>query len=319
MTVSTLNSTTSSTANGTNRIFYFDFALLEESHLEVYTVDTANSGTTTLQSAYQLDNGWGDNGGSITFNLDEQPANGITVFMQRDIPVTQETDYIPGDPFPAETHEDALDKLTMLLQQLYGLFDRCIIVPIGDTATDLELPFATARANKYLVFDSDGNVDIATATAAGSIYSTTETDTLFNTHSTSSDHDGRYYTETEINALLAGLTDYYNVVGDWNKQQYFGTATISGAWNLDDGQVAEWTLGASNTASNPTNMKAGGSYMLFIRQDATGSRTITWGDAYVWEADAAPSLSTSALETTIVVFISDGSYMYGTMQFKESG
>jgi hypothetical protein len=305
MTVSTLNSSTSVLANGVVRTFYFDFALLETSHLYVYTIDTASSGTQELQSAYEVDEGWGDTGGSITFLVDEQPADGLTVYMDRNVPITQETDYIPGDPFPADSHEDALDKLTMIVQDGNSIFDRSITVPVGDTATDLELPFASARALKYLYFDANGDVAVATSTAGGDVYTSDEVDTLFED----------YYTITEIDSLII---DYYNVVGDWNKQQYFGIATVTGTWDLDIAQTAQWTLGASNTMTNPTNQEAGGSYMLKVIQDGTGARTITWGANYKFEDSTDPVISAGADDVTIITFLSDGTYMYGTLQFKET-
>ena len=345
MTVTTLNSSYSATANGTNRTFQFNFALLEEDHLYVYTITT--SGVATLESDYVV-NDFGDEGGSITFSEEATPASGETVLMQRNVPVTQETDYIPNDPFPAEVHEDALDKLTMIVQDSSYNVDRCITVPIGDTATDLELPFATDRAEKYLWFDEDGNVT-TTSTLYGDVYSTDEIDDLLTNYYTSDEVDtllNDYYTSTQVDTLLndyytsdevdnlittvsgdiidyvdsqiASLTDYYNVVGDWNKQQYFGIATITGVWDLDVAQTAQWTLGATNSGTNPTNMKAGGSYMLKVIQDDTGSRTITWDTAYKWEDDTAPEISAGANEVSIITFLSDGTYMYGTLQWKET-
>ena len=50
-------------------------------------------------------------------------------------PITQETDYISGDPFPAETHETALDRLTMIAQEIGSDADRSIKVPAGDPSS----------------------------------------------------------------------------------------------------------------------------------------------------------------------------------------
>jgi len=159
MTVTTLNSSTSTVADGTVRTFYFDFHLQEVNTLYVYIITA--EGVKSDATNYAVDDGWGDSGGSITFELDEQPADGETVLMQRIIPRTQETDYTAGGPFPAQAHENALDKLTMLGQDGVYVTAQCITVPDGDTATDLELPFATNRANTYLSFDANGNVTVA--------------------------------------------------------------------------------------------------------------------------------------------------------------
>jgi hypothetical protein len=44
--------------------------------------------------------------------------------IERTTSRTQETDYVENDPFPAETHEAALDRLTMIGQEGYNLADR---------------------------------------------------------------------------------------------------------------------------------------------------------------------------------------------------
>lgn len=54
------------------------------------------------------------------------------------------------------------------------------------------------------------------------------------------------------------------------------------------------TLGGSRTMANPTNLVNGQSGSIFIVQDATGSRTLSWGTSWEWAAGAAPTLSTGA-------------------------
>jgi hypothetical protein len=53
--------------------------------------------------------------------------------------------------------------------------------------------------------------------------------------------------------------------------------------------------GASRTIANPTNLVAGQSGSLFVIQDSSGSRTITWGSSWDWAGGGtAPTLSTGA-------------------------
>ena len=69
------------------------------------------------------------------------PGDGLIVFFIREVPLTQEVDYQPYGPFPAETHEDALDKLTMLVQQLQEQLTRVVLEPLpGDPNVSLQLP-----------------------------------------------------------------------------------------------------------------------------------------------------------------------------------
>jgi len=54
------------------------------------------------------------------------------------------------------------------------------------------------------------------------------------------------------------------------------------------------TLGGNRTLANPTNAVAGQSGSIFIVQDATGGRTLSWGANWDWAAGSAPTLSTGA-------------------------
>ena len=51
-------------------------------------------------------------------------------------------------------------------------------------------------------------------------------------------------------------------------------ATIS--WDTAAAPVAKVTLGGNRTMAAPTNLKDGAFYSLYIIQDATGSRTLSW-------------------------------------------
>ena len=85
-------------------------------------------------------------------------------------------------------------------------------------------------------------------------------------------------------------------------------ATIS--WDASSGTIATVTLGGNRTLSNPSNLKVG-TYMLIIKQDATGSRLITWGTSYKFPAGVKPTLTTTANAIDIISFYSDGTNMFG--------
>jgi DNA polymerase III gamma/tau subunit len=89
------------------------------------------------------------------------PASGETLLVLRNVPLTQQTDYQANDPFPAETHEEALDKLTMLTQQLQDGVNRSIKLSRTNTITSSEFSVGAAdRANKILAFDSAGEIAV---------------------------------------------------------------------------------------------------------------------------------------------------------------
>ncbi|EDK72899.1 hypothetical protein TM7_0104 [candidate division TM7 genomosp. GTL1] len=72
--------------------------------------------------------------------------------------------------------------------------------------------------------------------------------------------------------------------------------------NLTNGNVQVLTLNASTTLafSGATN-GAACSLSLYLKQDATGSRVITWPSSVKWPNGVAPTLSTGANKIDLVV------------------
>jgi len=54
------------------------------------------------------------------------------------------------------------------------------------------------------------------------------------------------------------------------------------------------TLGGNRTMENPSNMTVGQSGSIFIVQDGTGSRTLSWGSYWDFINGTAPTLTTTA-------------------------
>lgn len=64
------------------------------------------------------------------------------------------------------------------------------------------------------------------------------------------------------------------------------------------------TLGGNRTLGNPTNPVDGQRLLFQITQDATGSRTLSYGTAYEFASSlAAPTLSTAGTKTDLLLFI----------------
>lgn len=88
-------------------------------------------------------------------------------------------------------------------------------------------------------------------------------------------------------------------------------ATVS--WNLNDSQVAKLTLGGNRTLALSEHV-VGGSYLLKVIQDGTGSRLISsYGSNVKWAGGTAPTLSTAAGSVDLLKFVSDGTYLYGSV------
>jgi hypothetical protein len=65
-------------------------------------------------------------------------------------------------------------------------------------------------------------------------------------------------------------------------------------WDMQTGFDFIVTLGGNRAIANPTNVKVGQKGRLVVRQDGTGSRTLTWGNSYKFVNGLAPTLSTAA-------------------------
>ena len=107
--------------------------------------------------------------------------------------------------------------------------------------------------------------------------------------------------ELDCQAHSVGFT-LQNLTGD-------GATTID--WRL--GNKAYLTLGAQNETLTFIAPSHACNLTLFIKQDATGSRTITWPAGIKWAGKALPTLSTAANSIDIVSFAYDGTSYYGAM------
>lgn len=96
-------------------------------------------------------------------------------------------------------------------------------------------------------------------------------------------------------------------------EQASSIATASSPYTVDyaNGSVQFITLSASITLAFPTAV-AGKSIMLFLVQDGTGGRTVTWPASVKWPASTNPVLTTTANKADKFVFTSDGTYWYGS-------
>lgn len=162
MTVSSTTTKVSYSGNGSTTVFAYTFKVFDEDDLTVILRDNATGAETVqaINTNYSVSGVGNVNGGNITFVT--APASGVTVVVRRTSAQTQTTDYTPNDPFPAESHEEALDKLTFVQQEQQEEIDRSIKLSRTNTMTSTEFELGpTARANKVLSFDASGEISVA--------------------------------------------------------------------------------------------------------------------------------------------------------------
>jgi len=170
MTVSSSTTKVSYSGDNSTTVFAYTFKIFADADLTVIvrTDATGAESTKTLTTDYTVSGAGNAGGGAVT--MVTAPASGETLVIKRSLTLTQSTDYVANDPFPAAAHEDALDRLTFIAQQQQEVFDRAVVFPETDTASTT-IPDSVTRANKFLGFGASGEVAVlsSTGTAPGAI------------------------------------------------------------------------------------------------------------------------------------------------------
>ena len=119
-----------------------DLIVYEDGVVQVITTD------------YTITGAGDDAGGTVTFVA--APANGLEIVIVRDPAITQGLDLVENDSLPAESVEDAFDKLTMIAQRLDDRMDRSFVLSdAAIAAADLTIPVPVA--DEVLKWNAAGN------------------------------------------------------------------------------------------------------------------------------------------------------------------
>lgn len=186
-------------------------------------------------------------------------------------------------------------------------------------ADDLNEIKATVNANSIDVqvqLDSKASQSQLGDKASISVYDPqVKSDDMFLMDNMDEGADTKILTAQERSDIAANTAKSLSDVNGWTGQQYFALATLTDAanisWNLNTQQAAAVTLTDNRTLDNPTNLKAGATYIVKVIQDSTGSRTLAFGTAYKWPGGTVPVLSTSISAVDVLTFFCDGTNMYG--------
>lgn len=138
---STANRSGPYSGNGVTTNFAFPYEFIANADLKVIlrTTLTGAEVTQTLTTHYTVSGAGNPSGGSVTMLT--APASGETLTIYRDPSPVQALNLGENDPFPAESLEDQLDYLTMLIQRALDLVGRAMRLTDGSgTAFDPKLP-----------------------------------------------------------------------------------------------------------------------------------------------------------------------------------
>ena len=154
MTVSSPTNRISYAGDGATVAFSVPFLFLKNADIAAILKDTNGVETTWVETTDYTLSGAGDpSGGTLTANT--APASGEKLLIKRVVPLTQLTDYPEGGEFPAQAHEDAIDRGTMADQQLQEQIDRAIKLKTTSAQTGITVPDPDPL--KYLRWTSAGD------------------------------------------------------------------------------------------------------------------------------------------------------------------
>ena len=152
------------------------------------------------------------------------------------------------------------------------------------TSFELKLPNADGTTGQAIVTDGSGNLSFS---STGDV-TLTGTQTLTNKTIEAGTFTNGYTEETV-------------------------TANTSTAYTIDlaNGSVQILTLTGNCTFTFPT-ATAGRSFILLLKQDGTGARTVTWPADVEWPGGTAPTITSTASKLDKYVFTADGTNWYGS-------
>jgi hypothetical protein len=157
MTVQSTTSRADYRGNNVTTLFTVPFYFLDNSHIKVVRTDNSTvpptAATLVLGTDYVITGAGITSGGQVQTTIAPTATQILTVL--RNVPFTQLIHYVPNDPFPAATHEQALDQLTMEVQELNEGLTHSLQYPSYEPIPNT-LPAASSRANMLLGFDANG-------------------------------------------------------------------------------------------------------------------------------------------------------------------
>lgn len=150
-------------ANGTNKTWNYDFAILAESNITILVRDgTDDSTSVKYTNGFSFNPNSDYSAGTITF-----PATGDALAAGKQLRIVRSMDFLQTTEIGMEgnfspiLHERAFDKLTMQTQELKEGAERAIKVPLGFSGYELSSTFAD-----YTTFMKLGDLIVPGPTAA---------------------------------------------------------------------------------------------------------------------------------------------------------
>lgn len=114
---------------------------------------------------------------------------------------------------------------------------------------------------------------------------------------------------TSSNMALTTPTVTNPTVTNYVETLYSANTSTAITVSLANGTVQLLTLTGNATITMPA-VGAGKSFIVMLKQDATGGRSVTWSTV-VWPSGTAPTITSTANKMDMFSFFSDGTNWYG--------
>lgn len=311
--------------------FSVPFYILDETHIAVYLLDTTLGTQTllTLTTHYTVNNVGVPAGSDI--DTVATYASGYEIVIIRAVPFTQLKDYIDHDTFPAESHEQGLDKLTMLLQQQQEALDRCIKFVESAQDSDVLIPNLDGEAGKALIVNpaedaflwhdlANLSIYIVSALSQTLLALTTEAAWIAQLSTKLSNIDlltwstDRLLQFTGADTVAAKLIADFGqlaVAGSWSAAQAYSADALSistGTVGIDfaTNGVKTLTLTENVSVNAPSNLAIDRCVILVVTQDGTGGRTLSFNAGYDFAGNDSVVNATASAKTIYWLYSPDG-------------
>jgi hypothetical protein len=109
---------------------------------------------------------------------------------------------------------------------------------------------------------------------------------------------------------VGNLTLINTTVTNYTETPFTANSSTAITIALTNGTFQIITLTGNATITMPT-ATSGKSFILLLKQDGTGSRTVTWSTVR-WPGNTAPTITSTASRQDIYSFFADGTNWYGT-------
>ena len=308
MTISSTTVKNSYSGNGTLDTFNYTFKIFADADIQVIIRDASATETVkTLTTHYTVTGAGSASGGTIVFTAGNIPSATETVVIRRASPQTQAIDYIANDPFPAESHEEGLDRSMMAIQQLQEEIDRSIKLSRTNTMTSTEFTVGdTDRAGKVFGFDASGELTVAQE--LGTFKGNWSTSTAFAVRDIIKDtsNNNVYICLTAHTSSGSQPISTNTDVAKWGLLVDAASATTSA--NASAASAAAALVSENNSATSESNASASETSALSHKNDAETAKTAAeLAETNAETAQTAAEAAQSAAEATFDLF--DDTYL----------